>query len=382
MTYQTGSIISASDYNNLIGGQSSNTAFTSDAMASQKFSAIYGVGYGNRGFGQTAYTFVTKLPGSSITSLEWNNLIHAMYDVAFYTGAINNLPINDWINAKVTLDNITLSTYEYAGEINTPQVPDPNVNGWIESVITTTLSDLNIPPLTQFNVGAPVIPQESSAPTNSVYDVDGHISILDASRLNQSTQVRSTTYDYFTSINPNPIPLLSNPSVIFSFDFGTSDAARYFFNSGGEIRLRLTHSSILTPHDIYWSEVLSNLGTIRFNGFNTLRSSGSSLEALGSEYGYYNITASNTLICSAMDANIPGLELYGMNDLQIYAKTSGVSTNGGNGSIITFTVTLLDQYTGAGDSLGSGLGVYADIVKASQYLTIQSPTAILNSAWA
>ena len=51
MSYAQGSTIAASDYNGFTGGQNLTVAFASAAAATQKASALLGVGYGDRGYG-------------------------------------------------------------------------------------------------------------------------------------------------------------------------------------------------------------------------------------------------------------------------------------------------------------------------------------------
>ena len=410
MTYQTGSIIAASDYNNLIGDSGSLSPFSSSASAERKLAAIYGVGYANRGFGQSKYVLQPKSPSSVVSTVEWSDLVNAMYTVAFYTGAINNLPTNDWINAKIiseviestptefesptwvfddflfNYDSFDIQTkhitrYNLEGEMNNPQEPNPNLNDWYEAEISTLTSELNIPTVDQFKVGSIITPLESSAPTNSPYDLDNNLSIIDATRLNQAEGVKSVTYNFFTeksTIAPAPG---FDFSTSISFDFGSTDAARFFFNSGGELRFRMIHSSTATLHDQFWANALVKFGVVRFNSFNTQRSSTSILSVNNTDIGYYNLPLVDTLICSTSDIIVPGLELYGMNNLQIFAKTSGTFENGGNGSLLTFTFNLIDDYSGPDDTFSPGLMLVVDLVKAADYLVIQSPTPILNSGW-
>lgn len=59
----------------------------------------------------------------------------------------------------------------------------------------------------------------------------------------------------------------SSVECIITCDFGTADDARYFFNSGGEIKIRATRTGgDATQQNTTWSSLLTSAGTISFGG--------------------------------------------------------------------------------------------------------------------
>ena len=71
MTYQVGSLILATDYNNFRGPYDTSTPYPDDLTATNKLAALIGVGYGIRGYGQSiAYPAVSS--GQAITAAQIN----------------------------------------------------------------------------------------------------------------------------------------------------------------------------------------------------------------------------------------------------------------------------------------------------------------------
>jgi len=54
MTYASGGLIQAGDYNGFVGNTAPSSAYTSSLAATDKVAALIGVGYGDRGYGQTS----------------------------------------------------------------------------------------------------------------------------------------------------------------------------------------------------------------------------------------------------------------------------------------------------------------------------------------
>ena len=92
MSYAQGSTIAASDYNGFTGGQNLTVAFASAAAAAQKASALLGVGYGDRGYGQTTPSLPAKVSGDSIAAIDWSNLRTALSNLNTHQGSGVTLP--------------------------------------------------------------------------------------------------------------------------------------------------------------------------------------------------------------------------------------------------------------------------------------------------
>jgi hypothetical protein len=122
--------------------------------------------------------------------------------------------------------------------------------------------------------------------------------------------------------------------------FPTSSAARYFFNSGGEIRFAASRSGgSTTQQNTAWTSLLTAVGTQGFGGnkpgINSSPPTGQNWYRLTSTYQqWYSLAASTP---------------YGGNSLRISARTPAVSNNSTGSAIVTeFLVELVDNYVDPG----------------------------------
>jgi len=134
---------------------------------------------------------------------------------------------------------------------------------------------------------------------------------------------------------------------IFTVTFASANAARHFFNSGGEIRLagsRAGGSS--TDQNTDWTNLLSNMGTIKFaEGATTYTGSGGTAASVG----FDDLTTSNQQIFTA-----GGAGNYSSNDYTAYAKADAAY---GSATVLTFTVDFKDDHAAqTGTYTGGGLG--------------------------
>lgn len=68
--------------------------------------------------------------------------------------------------------------------------------------------------------------------------------------------------------------------------FSSSEAKRFFFNTGGEIRFSANNSGSSTPKGLDWSQLCSQVGTVKFGANSTISTTGG-----GSSIGNYNLTS-------------------------------------------------------------------------------------------
>ena len=134
---------------------------------------------------------------------------------------------------------------------------------------------------------------------------------------------------------------------IFTVTFASANAARHFFNSGGEIRLagsRAGGSS--TDQNTDWTNLLSNMGTVKFaEGATTYTGSGGTAASVG----FDDLTTTNQQIFTATGAGN-----YSSNDYTAYAKADAAY---GSATVITFTIDFKDDHAAqTGTYTGGGLG--------------------------
>jgi hypothetical protein len=68
--------------------------------------------------------------------------------------------------------------------------------------------------------------------------------------------------------------------------FSSANARRFFFNTGGEIRISANNTGASTPKGLDWNQLCSQVGTIKFGATTTISTTGG-----GSSIGNYNLTS-------------------------------------------------------------------------------------------
>ena len=133
----------------------------------------------------------------------------------------------------------------------------------------------------------------------------------------------------------------------FTVTFGSANAARHFFNSGGEIRFAGSRSGgSSTDQNTDWTNLLSNAGTVKFaEGATTYTGSGGTAASVG----FDDLTTSYQQIFTAT-----GGGSYSANDWTIQAKANAAY---GSATVLTFKAAFNDDHAAAtGNYTGGGLG--------------------------
>ena len=167
-------------------------------------------------------------------------------------------------------------------------------------------------------------------------------------------------------------------------NFSTADQARYFFNSGGQIRISASRSGgAATSQNSSWTSILNAAGTQGFGGNNpgtgTSPSDGQNWYRLTNSFNQYYTTT--------------GSSPYGANSYILSARCTDVSNNttGGSKSAV-FRVTFRDNYTdpgppAPGDSVDGTFTVTVSVLYATGVLvplglgnfTVSIPTITLGN---
>jgi hypothetical protein len=319
MTYAKGSTVLAADYNAFTGGLDVTSAFASSAAATSTAAGLLGVGYGDRGYGQTSISLPPLVVGQTIIGSAWSNLRSAVALMASHQG---------------------------------------------------TASTLN-PPSTEFNIGSSI---KAEAIATTAYDFASMLSSVDANRFNTNGGASMTlTASAITIARGTTWGTSGAPNITCTVDvtWATEDAARFFFNSGGEIRLALAHPVTTTTQDANWNSVLAALGTFALKA-NTFTRSGSS--GTPAAIGYYQLTGSTQ---RAFDGTNIGTGAYTANDVYVdvlYQNYTG--TNGAKGRTVRFIITLQDQHSNSFyDQVNAGTNAVFSHLKATAVLSgIATPT--------
>ena len=164
-----------------------------------------------------------------------------------------------------------------------------------------------------------------------------------------------------------------NYQQIRKVTFPSGDAARYFFNAGGilSLKLGLTGGGSATAKETAWKDLLTNgINILNFNSIESHRTGSAYNATIDNRAGYYNLTATDQVLIRLFDTK-PG---YTSNYVEILARTNGTrGTNGDTGSEITFTINC---YDGTSDSYTNGINIIIQSV-----FSVEFPNTNLSKVW-
>lgn len=144
----------------------------------------------------------------------------------------------------------------------------------------------------------------------------------------------------------------------FRINFSSANHARYFFNSGGRIRINPSFSpSASNPINNDWLELVGNntstnpgVGTLSFGHTNTTRTTLTSSEAEVSSIGFYDLTSSATQIFTRSGGTQSSF--YAVNDYTVRVYSNVANNSSGTASIIYFECEFKDDKTTNNPSFG------------------------------
>ena len=157
-----------------------------------------------------------------------------------------------------------------------------------------------------------------------------------------TTTVRSTAW-------------VSEVTTTCTVTFNTADQARWFFNSGGKIRVTSSRTGgTLSPQNASWSSLLASAGTQAFGGNNA-------------GVNFYNLT--NTYQSFFLSTSSSP---YTANQYKIEVLSNVTNNSVGGATTLTFRIKFTDNYTYGGggstsfpDTVNGTLSVIIDEIRAS-----------------
>jgi hypothetical protein len=253
---------------------------------------VMGAGSGQTGYGQTTLS-TTVATGNIVTKEQWDALRY------------------DLLNARIHQDGLVPL-------IVTPETGQP----------------------IRFGSGYP----------NSQYNAQAELSITNKWNLGSgqfvidagTTTVRSTSW-------------ISEVTTTCTVTFNTVDQARWFFNSGGKIRVTSSRTGGTgSPQNSIWSSLLAAAGTQALGGNNT-------------GVNFYNLTNSYQLFYQTSSSSP-----YSGNQYRIDVLSNVADNSIGGATILTFRIRFTDSYTYGGtgspsfpDTVDGTLSVIIDEIRAS-----------------
>jgi len=232
-----------------------------------KIAEIMGVGSGSKGYGQTIISQAVA-PGSIITKSQWDDLRFDLLNLRIHqTGVI---PIIPTVNRA---DPVVFGTSQPAVQYN--QLADQAV-------------------LDRFLLGP------------------GQFVVQNIANLN------------YTNLWYNTL------STIVTVTFGSPDQARFFFNSGGKIRLTSSRSGgTVSSQNRAWTGLLSSVGARDFG-------------AIGNTVNFYNLTGDFQTVFSSRSGGIYYSSVYRNNEYRIEARCDTTTNTGGTARTVQFRISYID----------------------------------------
>lgn len=278
------------------------------ANVSGQLNTILGTGYGNAGYGQPAVSNVSPtISGNLITATQWTTLVNGVNRVRKHQSG------SGFSN---------LSTY-VAGTV-------VNANNSISSNLTTAYTN----------------------------------------RLNYSAEGTTTSGSTFSPVFTAPN---DTNSATFRFSrtatFASADAARYFFNAGGQLNFVITgvtNTGGTNRGASLATLAATNFGSMRVRaGNNSGRTgSGGTVSSSDTALGYYKSTSSNASAVSITGTT----SSYTSDTCTVYIKTNGTQgSNGDAGSTMTLSMDLFSgaQSPAFNDSINITVNHRVDVIYPS-----------------
>lgn len=306
MSYAAGGTIQANDYNNLAWGGNSSNVYNSTITNTAQ---VWGVGFGHRGYGQTTSQIAAVAIGNDVTATQWAGLIYTINNaLGHQSGAGGQLASGS--NIGVTAG----ATIQYFANVATA-VGTINTNSNTAATTGATIT------------GASFAASITGGPTS------------------------------FTNIFTRQIRFWGGP-----------DAARYFFNAGGQIKWVITsatnNNSTLTSADLVTQWGTYQAGGTLFNSSSTPRTgSGGTVNTANTSLGFWQAGTVTTTISQITSANYR--YEYNQDFTNVRVRTDGVAgSNGANGGnlFIDFGSSKTATVPGLNDAVNVTVNHRIDIV--------------------
>jgi hypothetical protein len=326
MTYSSGSVIQDRDYNNFVWGDNTGSGTMN---INNNLYYLYGPGRADRGINQSLNDILPGLPGGTfgstgtLTKVTSPQTITATQWIGFFS-ALNRLRYYQ----EGTGGNVTLSVPPAVGSTIS-----------VQALLNTKLTSANAW-------------YSSPTPSNGIAVTSA--SDTKAVNVNYSNYAGTIVRTYKRTIT-----------------WDTGDHARWFFNSGGRVRLSITGETVGTSdRSSAMVSTLQQMGECFVSGYNLSIFTGNDAASNpGAGLGYWGLGTTNKQIGS----NTLGAGTYSDSFCTAFARvidTAGNgSDNGAVGKTLEITVTVSSGFGGTGtltawatDTLNINLSMSIDII--------------------
>lgn len=148
---------------------------------------------------------------------------------------------------------------------------------------------------TGFGTGLPVPTKRSDITASVITAYQNALNTIETASLTYGMPSMSVTGTLATVTRGNRWGPAQQISAMIDANWPTENEARWFFNSGGEVRIAFSHPSTNTRQDRAWNRTLARVGLIRFRAMGTI-ADGSQVGSPISGNGFYTIGGGQTPI--------------------------------------------------------------------------------------
>jgi hypothetical protein len=306
MTYVSGGLIQAADYNGFVNDSANN------------INAVWSTGSGDKGWGQTAISNVAI--GATVTATQWATLV-----------------ANLATSGSQTSSTLTSRTQPVAGNII--------------AVLANVATDINTITNNRGNAAA----------SGTEYGVfSGTTSKTTATGSGQAAWTITFTH---------------------TVTFASANAARFFWNAGGIVRIKYGKTSTGTDHDPDWNDLAGNVGSVSlsgrvnsaaqtiagtsYTGTTRIGGGGSYPATVATTTGWYNLTTSPTQIIQINNPTAPYTPEF--------IRTTATATSA---TVLTLVTTWTDDGTSGGGTTANITGGTAT-ASPSTTITGTAPTTLV-----
>ncbi len=308
MTYSSGQIIDDADYNNFVYGDSTGSGTIN---ITNNLYYLFGPGRADRGLNQDFQGLIPGLPGSTsgtIGGVAYNDRVGTLDPVA----APEDILAQQWIGFFSALNRMRYFQDGSGGNLTLTSPPAFGSRIDVIASINSTLNSANL----YFN---------NPNPTQGIDSVTN-------SNKNVQLTVASTG---------DPVSRTYTRSVEFQ---SGGDHARWFFNSGGIIRVSISATGAVGSRSQALATCLQQLGSCDFTSYTNSGFPGNDTPSpSGAGLGYWNIgtsyrtLGSNTLGAGAYSATVAAVEA------RVVTTGGGATQNGAVGRKIEFRLSLVSS---------------------------------------
>lgn len=230
-------------------------------------------------------------------------------------------------------------------------------------------------------ITAVTIPSQGSV-IQALAAISTNLTSIYTNRLNASGQAGT-----YSNTVTNATAWSSAITFTHTVTFNSADAARYFFNAGGQLALNFSHPAGTAINNL-WNSLASACGTIVisspnsgsatiagtvYNGITKIGGSGSPA-VLSANTGYYGLTTTTVEIFKQLSSGSTPAG-YSNSFISVTAKSNGTQgSNGDKGTVITITVTF--------DEVPNGAPTQIAAANTSSTVTVRPPsTSYLSNTW-